>query len=197
MTLIAKTIASVAITWFMFSSCMSASGDTYRHIDQLATSIERQARDLQCEIAHYRHVPEYGHLLADTRQLARLACHVREVAHHRGSLTLLECDLRQLDSAFHHLEDTLDCIEDNAFYGHGRLHRGTVHVRRLMNSLEMNIRYLRSDIRALRRDCFRRSDPFGDRTLDRIHSSYYAPWPAYPTRGITIGGGSSRLTIRF
>ena len=66
-----------------------------------------------------------------------------------------------------------------------------------MNSLEMNIRYLRSDISALRRDCFRRSDPFGDRTLDRIHSSYYAPWPAYPTQIMKSVAKYSRLmTIR-
>ncbi len=195
MNLLAKTVAALTLTCTAFSG--AAFGDTYRHIDQLAVTIERQARQLQCEVSHYRHTPEYGLLIAETRQLTRLAEHVRDVAQHHGSLSQLQCDLRQLDSAFHRLERTLERIEDNAFRGYGHLNRGTVQVGRLMNSLEDNIRYLRDDIQDLNRVNHYDSRVYRGRTLDRVHSSYYRSVPVYPTRGITIGGGSSRFTIRF
>ena len=195
MNLLAKTVAALTLTCTAFSG--AAFGDTYCHIDQLAVTIERQARQLQCEVAHYRNTHEYGVLIAETRQLARLAEHVRDVAQHHGSISQLQCDLRQLDSAFHRLERTLQRIDDHAFRGYGHLHRGTVHVGRLMNSLEDNIRYLRDDIRDLSRVNYYDPHVYRGRTLDRVHSRYYRAVPVYPSRGITIGGGSSRFTIRF
>lgn len=195
MTLFAKTAATLILASTVISG--AAFADTYRHIDELAVTVERQARMLEREVSVYRHTAEYGYLLSDTRRLARLAEHMHEVAHERGCLTHLESDLRQLDSAFHHLERTLEHIEEDSFRGHCRVHGSTVHVRRLMHSLELNIHYLQDDVRALNRIRQRDEQLNRGRPLGYIDPRYYQPWPGYRSRGITIGGGSSRFTIRF
>ena len=100
MTPIHKLLAAASV--FVVGLSGTASADTYHHIDDLANHIARQTRLLQHEIsAHYRHTPEYSHLVHDTNDLARLADHMHEVAHHHGSLAHLESDLRRLDSSFH------------------------------------------------------------------------------------------------
>ena len=196
MTIFAKTAAALTLACTVFSG--AAFADTYHHIDQLAVSVERQARQLQCAVSsHYRHTPEYGHLIADTRQLARVAEHMHEVAHDHGSLSHLQADLRQVDAAFHHLERTLEHIDEDSFRGHGYIHGSTSHVRRIMQSLEQTIHHLEDDVRSLNRVHFYDGHASPARPFGRINSSYYHSWPGHRSRGITIGGGSSRFTIRF
>jgi hypothetical protein len=195
MAIFAKTAAVIALACSAISG--TAFADTYQHIDQLAVTVERQARVLEREVSHYRHTPEYGHLIADTKRLSRLAEHMHEVAHNHGCLAHLESDLRQLDSAFHHLERTLEHIEEDSFHGHGHIHGSTLHVRRLMHSMEVNIHHLQDDVRSLNRvqhhdEHFNSGRPFG-----HVDSRFYHSRPGHRSRGITIGGGSSRFTIRF
>ena len=140
MTFFIKTLATLAVTFTALAT--SASADTYHHIDQIALTIERQTQQLRREIVHYRHTPEYAHLYADTREIARLAKHMHEVAHHHGSLAHLQADLRTLDSVFHHMEQTFRAAEASAAHGHGHIHGSTSHVRHLLHLIEENIHHI-------------------------------------------------------
>lgn len=195
MTFFAKTVATLTLVCSTFSGTTFA--DTYHHIDELAVTIERQARMLEREVSLYRHVPEYRYLLVDTRRLASLAEHMHEVAHNHGCIAHLEADLRHLDSAFHHLERTIEQIQDDSFRGHCRLPGATLHVRRLMHSMESNIHHLQDDVRSLSRSRHHDDHYSPARSFGRVDSRFYSPWPPQRSRGITIGGGSSRFTIRF
>ena len=195
MTLFAKTAAVLTLACSALTG--TAFADTYHHIDQLAVTVERQARQLEREMSAYRFSPEYGHLLADSRRLSRLAEHMHEVAHNHGCIAHLEADLRQLDSAFHHLERTLEHAEDDCFRGHCRLSGSTLHVRRLMHSMELNIHHLQDDVRSLNHVRHYDNHVGPERSFGRVDTRYYQSWPSSRSRGITIGGGSSRFTIRF
>ena len=195
MALFAKTAAVLTLACSALSG--TAFADTYHHIDQLAVTVERQARQLEREMSAYRFSPEYGHLLADSRRLSRVAAHLHEVAHDRGCLAHLEADVRQLEWSFQHLESTLEHVEENRFYGHCRLSGSTLHVRRLMHSVELNIHHLRDDIRSLSRIQHHSEHRNAVRPLGRVDTRFYQPLPTSRSRGITIGGGSSRFTIRF
>ncbi|MCO8123393.1 hypothetical protein NHH03_16705 [Stieleria sp. TO1_6] len=204
MALLTKTFAAFGLLLTALSA--SAGADTYQHIDQLANRISNQTRQLTHESRHYRHTPEYRHLVSDTREIHRLAEHIHEIAHHHGSLDHLASDLSELDSKFHHLESVFDRIEGNARYGHGHVHGSTSHVRRLLNEIEQNIHHLQDDVRSLR-------TPHQHDHSIRVERPAFYPSPRYDRsggrydavsrqrgsrgRGITIGGGSSRFTIRF
>ncbi|GAA5504672.1 hypothetical protein [Novipirellula caenicola] len=214
MPLFNKTFASLALCLTAF--CSTASADTYDHIDQLALKIAVQSNQIVRETSHYRHTPEYVHLLSDARDMARLADHIHELAHHHSSVSHLDRDLAMLDSKFHHLESLFDAIEHRAAYGHGHIHGHTSHVRMLLNAIENNIHHLQADIRTLRTPVYATpyssnwggyssrwggynvrpsSSNFGHRDHHDDHDSH-----SHRSRsrgGITIGGGSSRFTIRF
>lgn len=128
----------------------TASADTYHHIDELACAISQQTKQLVFESRHYRHTPEYCHLSEDTRELARLADHIHELAIHRGCITQLEADVDALDATFHHLEGVYDRVEYAASMGYGRIRGCTVHVKRLLEGIEDNIHHLQADLRILR-----------------------------------------------
>ena len=117
--------------------------------------------------------------------------------HDHGCVAHLESDLRQLDSAFHHLERTIEHIEEDSFRGHCRIHGSTVHLRRLMHSMELNIHYLQDDVRVLNRVRHRAERVSPVRPFGHVDTRLYNSWPGYHRGGITIGGGSSRFTIRF
>ena len=214
-----KTFGTLGLLVTFFASTSNA--DTYRHIDELASSIERKARRIVSESHHYRHTPEYRHLLEDARNMCSLADHLHDVAHRHGSLAHMESDLRKLDSEFHHLESVFDRVERRASHGHGHIHGNTRHVKELLNSIEEDIHHLQDDIRSLRSHSHRGSRvvvsrppiyaaPYaaplynrGDSctagsTYGRYGSGYGRPSYYGGNRGgLTIGGGSSRFTIRF
>lgn len=198
MTILTKTLTTLVLALTTLSA--SASADTYHHIDQLALSIDRKSQQLRREIVHYRHTPEYTHLSADTRELGRLAKHMHEVAHHHGSLAHLQADLKKLDSVFHHMEATFEQTEAAAAHGHGHIHGSTSHVGRLLHSVEDDIHHLQDDVRSLRAaehhfDAPSHYSPLN--SFHRSHSGHSSHWSGSRSRGISIGGGSSRFTIRF
>jgi hypothetical protein len=212
MITLTKMAAVCVLTVTSFTA--SAFADTYHHIDQLALKIDLQAKQLLSESRHYRHTSEYVHLYNDARQLSRLSFHLHEVAHHHGSLAHLESDLAQIDSKFHHAESLIERIEHNASYGHGHVHGHTSHVKHVLHSMEQNIHHLQEDIRSLRAHLHpvvvrpaityprRHSSNFGGNHASPHHGSGHR-W-GHGTqgnhsrgRGISFGGGSSKLSIRF
>ncbi len=209
---------SLAITGLSATSY----ADTYDHIDQLALRIAQQSHQLVDESRHYRHTSEYPHLVSDARDMARLADHMHEVAHHHGSVAHLAADLANLDAKFHHLESLFAQIERRARCGYGHIHGNTAHVQSLLHSLEDNLHHLQDDVRLLRQPIHTVQPVVVARPgyypypTPVPHSSYWGGYNSPPQhgrfdhprghddhrqrssrRGITIGGGSSRITIGF
>lgn len=212
-----------ALAMLVTSLSSNASADLYRHIDLLALSIDQKAQLLSRETRLYRNTPEYRHLVNDARDMARWADHLHDVAHRRGSLAHLQSDVRKLDALFRHLAGVVDRVERRASQGQGRIYGDTTHVCWLLDSIGADIQILCESIRALRNpgNRVRRvpdvrtpsldpsvyqtpiSSPLGyggysdvyrvpvGNPVHDVHRSQYRP------RGITIGGGSSRFTIRF
>jgi hypothetical protein len=155
--MLTRTILTVALAGFALTPV--ANADTYGHIDELAVQLERYAARLDKEFAlHYRHTSQYSHLRSDSREMARLARHVHDVAHNHGSLAHLESDLRDLDRLFHHVEDLVDDIGFHAdhnyhggfgYHGGGHIHGETGHVHRLLHAMEDILHHLQSDVREL------------------------------------------------
>jgi hypothetical protein len=217
MTTLTKTLAAFGL---LITCSAPAMADTYHHIDQLALSIDRQAKQIVRESRHYRHTPEYRHLVADAREMCRLADHLHEVAHHHGDLAHLASDLNELDAQFHHLASVFDCIERRAAHGTGHIHGETSHVRALLNSIEDDIHHLQEDLESLRTPVHA-ARPYDAPRRTILATPYTGGWGGYSSvhgsgyghaggrygsnvyghpsrgRGITIGGGSSRFTIRF
>ncbi len=215
-----KMIAAMALL-VLTSFASTASADTYHHIDDLAKRIERNCKRVVIESRHYRHTPEYGHLVSDARDMARLADHVHDLAHHHGSLIHLQSDVAALDRQFHHLESVFERIEHNAAFGHGHIHGNTSHVRRLLQSIEKDIHHLQSDLRSLlapepctvapvvvQRPVVRRAVPPTGWNTFEYGSNRWSGYNTRPSssgfghsyqrgREISIGGGSTRLTFRF
>ncbi|QEF98231.1 hypothetical protein Mal15_22800 [Stieleria maiorica] len=202
MPLLIQSFATLGLLTALIAS--PALADTYRHIDELANDIEDKARLLEKEVRHYRHTPEYRHLVEDTRAIRKLADHIHDVAHDHGSLSHMESDLRELDREFHHLVSVFDRVERHAAHGHGHIHGDTRHVRRLLHYIEVDIHHMQNDFRSLRRPYHHH-----DRTTLARPPVFAAPPSRCPDddayrwggsgfgRGISIGSGSSRFTIRW
>ena len=189
-----------SFVWGMGSTEVSA--DEFRHIDQLAVKIQRTTKRLISEVRHYRDTPAYGDLLADSREIYRLATHIHDLSHFHGRLAHMESDLRELDRKFHHLESVFDRVEHDAeFYGDGRIRGNTAHVKRLLNSIADSIHQMRSDIADIRRRMsLGRGDDFchGPRPVYRpSYGLHGSRGNVYGGIGFTIGGGSSRIYIGF
>jgi hypothetical protein len=214
MATLSKTLAAFGLVLTTLST--SAFADTYHHIDELALSIAQQANLIVGESRHYRHTPEYRHIVADARELAQLADHLHELAHHHGSLTHMASDLAKLDSEFHHLESVFDRVEHHAGYGH--VHGRTSHVKGLLKSIEQSIHHLQEDLASLRTPIHSARPVVVNRPA--VYTTPNNNWGGYNSRphnsgyghgghgngaygygsrgrGISIGGGSSRFTIRF
>lgn len=128
-----------------------ASADTYDHFDRIARDIERQSVALVRETRHFRHTPQYRHLVQDAVALMRTAQHAHNTAHIGCDLGHLEADVRELDRLVHHLEEVVDDIEHGILHGHGHAHGNANHVHQLLHAIEANVHHLWSDLRSLRR----------------------------------------------
>lgn len=148
---ITRSLGVLVVVLLSSLTTAQANADLYQHIDVLALRIQRTARKLLNETVHYRHTPEYRHLVADTQDILRLSTHIHDVTHFEGNLRHLEVDLAELDRQFHHLEAVFDRIEHNAAFGQGHIHGNTAHVKRLLNSIEGNIHHIQDDVRSLNR----------------------------------------------
>jgi hypothetical protein len=212
-----KTLAALGLAITAFSA--PAMADTYHHIDQLAVTIDQQSKQIVSESRHYRHAPEYRHLVSDARGMSQLADHLHEVAHHHGDLAHMASDVQQLDAKFHHLESVFDRVERRAAHGYGHVHGNTSHVKELLISIEDSIHHLQEDLESLRTPVpvrpivspqrtihatpqvsrwggYNSSRPSGYGHGGGHHGSSVYGQP-YRGRGITFGGGSTRFTFRF
>lgn len=212
--LITKTTTTLGLL-VLTAFAGTASANTYDHIDEMALRIERNSIRLVSAARLYRHTPEYRHLVSDARDMARLADHVHDLAHHRGSLVHLQSDLAALDRSFHHLVSVFERVEHAAAFGHGHIHGNTSHVRSLLTLIEIDLHHLQDDIQSLLAPApcvtppVAVRPPFGNQPNWYGHganrwSGYRVPphssgfgHPASRSRGFSIGGGSSRLTFRF
>lgn len=143
------TLCSVASALLLGGTASAA--DVFGHFDQIAARLERQAYQLTTEVAHYRHTPQYPHLVRDAQLLARTARHAHVTAHVGCDLAHLEADVRELDSVIHHVHELVDAIEHDAAFGRGHVHGRTSHVHSLLASMESNVHHLMNDLRLLRR----------------------------------------------
>lgn len=190
---------------FVSAFTVQSNADEYGHIDRLAVRIQNKARLLASETTHYRHTAEYHHLVSDTQEIARLARHIHDVTHFEGNLNHLVSDMSELDQKFHHLEDVFDRIEHDAAYGDGHVHGNTSHVKRLLNSIEDAIHHIQEDIETLQhrvivyRPVYSGHGHGGHGSHGYEGHGSYGRGGYYRGRGIgfTIGGGSSRIHIRF
>ena len=214
MTRSIKTLTSIFTLLVVSAFSVQVNADEYHHIDQLAVKIQRTAKRLLRESVHYRHTPEYRHLVADANEMLRLATHVHEVTHFEGNLTHLQNDVDELDSQFHHLEGVFDRIEHAAAFDHGHIHGNTVHVKRLLSSMEDSIHHMSTDLQEIRRR-MRVAPPVCTlRPLRPVSGGAYGGYGrsghGYGTSGhrgsygsnpggfgFSFGGGSSRINIRF
>ncbi len=207
MTPAPNQVKGTAMTFFakigllLTVACCTSSGtvlaDTYRNIDELAVTVERQARLLERELSVYRDSRHYSHLLSDTRRLSRLGQHLHDLAHERACLAQLQSELRLLESVFDHLEHTLERVDDDCFRGHCRLTGSTLHLRRLLHSMGLTIYHLQNEVGSMKQWRHREEHLRPSRQLGCVDTRFYQTRPTHWSRGITIGGGSTRFTIRF
>jgi hypothetical protein len=217
--LLKKTIATFTLL-ITAAFAGQASADTYEHLDDLALLLERQAREVVKETRqHYRKTPEYRYMLEDAKALVQSASHLHDVARRRGSLAHLEADVNDLDATFCHIVKVFDRVEREAAFGNGCIKGGTKHVKRLLDSMQVNIRYMQADIAELRGPVCRGSRDYRSTRVYYPQREAYTPRPqpgyghtahnrnAYNNsrygnsrdvgRTFSIGGGSSRVTFRF
>ena len=150
--MINRSILGMAIAAAMgIGGITEARAASYDHMDRLALRIQKQAAELFHEVkAHYRHTPEYRHLISDAVQMYRTAHRTHQIAHEHGCLRQLASSVRSLDRQFHHFEELVHDVENAARHGHGHVHCDTRHVKRILKKMERNIHHLRDDIEEMK-----------------------------------------------
>lgn len=210
----------VGMTLLTLSGLTSvASANDYLRINRDARTIERKANLLLEETEHYRATPEYLHLVNDVHSFLGLSQHITDLVRVDGCINRIAADVAQLDYTFHHIEGLFDNIERNVARGIGRKCGNTAHVKRLLNAIEDCIHHMQDDIDLIRlrnarqrrygtvvRETTRYPDYYGGR-VTRTRETYYDRGRSFyggsscPNSrggvGLSIGGGSSRIHIRF
>jgi hypothetical protein len=218
-----KTILAFAL---LVGVASQANANERDHIDHLALKIQRKATILTTEVKNYRRTTRYGQLIGATYQLKGLATHLHTIAHFSGNLRQLRHDVNELDRVFHRVESLFDQVEHEAALGVECIRGNTAHVKALLNAIEDCIHHLQDDIATLSRAQTYRpatihrtsgytpyhggvygghgyNRNFGH---DRVHGygghghnrqSFHRNNRNRGGVGISIGGGSSRITFRF
>ena len=172
MTRMRTTMLAITTLLSVGAVAQTATASTYRHIDELALRMQRQSREIYYELAErHTRLPGYGHLRSDAARLYRLAQHIHEVAHRRGSVRHLQDDLRDADRLFHHMGELLERRVRHA-HGHRctdlhcgcRAPRPSGRLRSLMRQLENTLHHLQDDI--------------DDLVSHNDHGPVYRPFPA-------------------
>jgi hypothetical protein len=216
-----KTILAIAL---LVGAASQANANDWHHIDQMALKVQRQTRLLVTEENHYRSSRHYGELLRCTNRLAAISAQVHDLALHGQCPRTLKTYVNEMDSMFHKVESLFDRIEHDAARGIGCVRGNTAHVKRLLNSIEECIYYLQDDLRYLTRASrqvrtqrlvYSNAGIYGGRGYNRpVYGSSYGHRGGYGHGrghghhgrsargydsgvGISIGGGSSRITFRF
>jgi hypothetical protein len=146
-----RPLAVLAVALFAIATGPGvAQANPLRHIDELSYQLERQIARLGREFnAHYRHTPNYRHLMNDARDMYRLAGHIHKIAHYEGDLHHIRHDLRDLDRLFHHIERLVGGTEGHAAHNPhtgGHVHGHTGHVFGLLADIERTLHHLMADV---------------------------------------------------
>ena len=216
----------IASTLLALLGTTQASANDYLRLKNDALTIERKANQMARETKHYRATPQYAQLVCDVDQFISLSQHITDLVANGGSIGRIEAYVNELDATFLHVEGLFDAIEYNAANGIGVKRGNTAHVKRHLNVVEDCILRMQEDVAILkiraRRTAVRRPVVAKRPAVTNRQPTYYngryngagrTPSRAYsvPTRpapkynsprgsgrgGVSIGGGSSRIYIRF
>jgi len=140
-------LAALVLGTAIFGATGTVQAQTYEHIDRLALRLARQTAEMHDEVhAHFRNTPDYRHLDHDVAEMERLARHIHDVAHHRGSLAHLRADVEELDRNFHHIEDIIERLARTRQIGF----RTLSHFRETMAAIDDTLHHLRDDLAQMR-----------------------------------------------
>ena len=216
----------IASTLLALLGTTQASANDYLRLKNDALTIERKANQMARETKHYRATPQYAQLVCDVDQFISLSQNITDLVANGGSIGRIEAYVNKLDATFLHVEGLFDAIEYNAANGIGVKRGNTAHVKRHLNVVEDCILRMQEDVAILkiraRRTAVRRPVVAKRPAVTNRQPTYYngryngagrTPSRAYsvPTRpapkynsprgsgrgGVSIGGGSSRIYIRF
>lgn len=141
------TAALLAIT-ALTASATIALADARHDMDRIACRLTKDTDVLVQEAAiHYRHTPQYPHLISDAVQMKRLADHIHAIARH-GSIGHLKHDVNELARLFRHVDGLIREIERCSYRG-GHIHGSTFHISRGLGLIETDIRLLQSYLHVL------------------------------------------------
>lgn len=169
MNALRPALYSIAALLFVSTTASAAS---YEHVDRLALRLQSQSRALGREVSrHYRHAAHLGHLIGDTRKIARLSRHIHEVSHRSGNPVHLQNDLTAIDRSLHHFERVLAKIRHNASHGAGHPHGRTRHVDSLVHTMKETIQHLQTDIHELTQQFYYRNSRPSNHHRQTVHRS--------------------------
>jgi len=171
MTIARTTFTAVLIALGLAATSRTVQAAPGDHMDRLALSLQAQAQRLSAEVRlHYRHTPEYRHLISDARKIYVKAVHIHRIAHRGTSRAHLASDLREIDALYHHTAGLIREIERHAHFGHGHVHGDTRHVRGILAQMRKTIHHMMSDV-GLAAPPTPVPDPFGGHVIHGRHSS--------------------------
>ena len=149
MTFARTTIASLLVA-VAASLATTANAASYHSIDAKAVKLQSKASQLYWEFnLHFRHAAHFDHLRSDASQMYFLARDIHLLAHSNYGLSRMSRKLDQLDALFHHVEDLLNHIVEDAEHGHGHIHGHLGHVKELVESMECTLHSLRAEVKDL------------------------------------------------
>ena len=149
MTMARTTIATLFVA-LIASVAGTANAASYLSVDTKAVRLQNQASQLYWEInAHFRHAAHFDHLRSDASQMYFLARDIHLLAHRSYGLNRMSYKLDELDRLFHHTEDLLQHIVDDAAHGHGHIHGHLGHVKELVECMENTLHRLRDEVKDL------------------------------------------------
>lgn len=152
MTFARTSLAIMAATAGLLIGPATTQAASPHHIDDYAFQLKGQAINLIRELSiHYRHAPEFRHLMSDASAVVRDAAHVHAVAHNHGNLAHLDDDLSKLDASVHHLDELMDSIAFHVARCHdprcGHFHGDIRQARGLINQMIGTLHHLQDDVR--------------------------------------------------
>ena len=124
----------------------------YHHINDLASAIERETRQLARESFRFRHLPQYEHLANDLRGMQRHARRLIDGTRRSGNVWQIRADLARLDSCLHHVENLVRQIEQTCGIAH--IHARNRNLHRLIHSIEDDLHHIQQDLGRINQGCY-------------------------------------------
>lgn len=143
------TLAILVAATGLLATQSYAEARSCRQLDGATTRLERQSKQLTREIRYnYRHAPRFGRLVSESREVARRARHINDVAHGGGNLKHLKRELREIDERIHRLADLMRDIQRAVRRGQRGHFDGDIRPsRQLVREMQATVHNLRDDVR--------------------------------------------------